>query len=385
MKTLEQINVRMAEIKAELDTDEADVDALSTEVEELKSERQAILDKAEKRQAMLDSLSDQNTTVVEKPMVKEERKMNEILTPEETIKTDAYERAFAKTMVARAAEQRPVLTSEEQRALDTTNGAVLIPHTWLQTIEDQIRETHSLLNDITWQRISQIVEIPRRLAIVSGDAAVMEEGTCPVGEVNDFDSIQVDLIEIQKMLEITAKMGMLLPEAFKNWLIAEVRDRIGAKMAEELVKAIKADILPENNLTAATAGTVTVADVVKLFGAADGVGTAKVYANRKTIYQNLFAIEGLDTQGSFLNDVHGTPSMNLLGAQVREESAMADGELMIVFPQEVFLNVPAGIRVKQMEDICFKLQIAGIAFMGARLKYRKGAAVLTVGDAVEGA
>ena len=33
------------------------------------------------------------------------------------------------------------------------------------------------------------------------------------------------------------------------------------------------------------------------------------------------------------------------------------------------------------EDICFKLQIAGIAFMGLRLKYRKGAALLTIGTA----
>lgn len=379
--TLKEIEERLAQIKTELESPNCDIDALSTEVKNLKEERQKILDDEEKRQALLDDVANSVTVEEVVTMPKEEIRQADIATtPEEMIKTKAYERAFAKTIIAKANDTKVELTEDEQRALNTTNGTALIPHVWLTEIYDQIREQHPILQDLTWQQINGIVEIPRRLAITSGDAAVMEEGTCHAGEENEFDSIQVDLIEIQKMLEITAKMGQLLPDAFKAWLVAEVRDRIGAKMAEEVIKAIKKDMLADNKLNATTAGTVDIKDILALYGAADGNGAARVYANRKTLYTSLFTIEGAQGRDAFIPNANDSIKGNLLGEAFRQEDAMADGEVLILFPDEVFFNVPAGIRVKQMEDECFKIKISGIAFMGLRLKYRKAAALLTVGE-----
>lgn len=379
--TLKEIEERLAQIKTELENPDCDVDALSTEVKNLKEERQKILDDEEKRQALLDDVANSVTVEEIVKMPKEEIRQAEIATtPEEMIKTQAYERAFAKTIIAKANDTKVELTEDEQRALNTTNGTALIPHVWLTEIYDQIREQHPILEDLTWQQINGIVEIPRRLAITSGDAAVMEEGTCPLGEENEFDSIQVDLIEIQKMLEITAKMGQLLPDAFKAWLVAEVRDRIGAKMAEEAIKAIKADTLTENKLAPKTAGAVELADILNLYGAAEGNGVAKVYANRKTLYTHLYAIKGAQGQDAYIPNAQDPISGFLLGSQLRQEDAMADGEVLVLFPDEVFFNVPGGIRVKQMEDECFKIKISGITFMGLRLKYRKAAAVLAIGE-----
>lgn len=378
MDRLQEIEQRISQIKEDLKDENSNIEELSQEFDTLKEERKGILEKREARKSLLDEVSKVEPSKVladfeldNKEERKEDKKM-EFRTIDEALQSQAYESAFTKKYTV----ENPSFTDDEKRALNTTNGAVLIPHQWLNTIYDQIREQHPILTDLTWNQINAIVEIPRRLSIVSGDAAVMEEGTCPLGEENEFDSIQIDLIEIQKMVEMTAKMGQLLPEAFKQWLVTEVRDRIGAKMAEQAIAMIKTDILAENKLTSAA---LSEADLLNLFGAADGLGVAKIYANRKTLYSQVYPLKGADGLSAYIPNYQDPIKGTVLGVEAKMESAMADGEILIVFPNEVFFNVPGGIRVKQMEDICFKLQIAGIAFMGLRLKYRKGAALLTVG------
>lgn len=379
MDRLQEIEQRISQIKEDLKDENSNIEELSQEFDTLKEERKGILEKREARKSLLDEVSKVEPSKVladfeldNKEERKEDKKM-EFRTIDEALQSQAYESAFTKKYTV----ENPSFTDDEKRALNTTNGAVLIPHQWLNTIYDQIREQHPILTDLTWNQINAIVEIPRRLSIVSGDAAVMEEGTCPLGEENEFDSIQIDLIEIQKMVEMTAKMGQLLPEAFKQWLVTEVRDRIGAKMAEQAIAMIKTDILAENKLTSTA---LSEADLLKLFGAADGLGVAKIYANRKTLYSQVYPLKGADGLSAYIPNYQDPIKGTVLGVEAKMESAMADGEILIVFPNEVFFNVPGGIRVKQMEDICFKLQIAGIAFMGLRLKYRKGAAILTVGE-----
>ena len=379
--TLEQIQARLKEIQdIEMLKEDADLEVLTEEVRGLKEQQKTIEAEIKQREQLKKDIADGlvGKVVAKVDDKKEEKgaKIMEFKDINEALTSRAYESAFIKKYTV----ESPVFTEEEKRALNTTNGAVLIPQVWLNEIYDQIREQHPILTDLTWNQINAIVHIPRRLAIVSGDAAVMEEGTCPVGEENEFDEVLVDLIEIQKMVELTAKAGQLLPEAFKTWLIAEVRDRIGAKMAEQAIAKIKADILEENNLTATTPGTLAEEDLLNLFAAADGLGVAKVYANRKTLFTNIYPLND-GAQKAYIANYQDPVSGNLLGVEMKQESAMADGEILLVFPNEVFFNVPGGIRTKAMEDICFKLQIAGVAFMGLRLKYRKGAALLTIGTA----
>lgn len=362
----------------EQDNEEVNVDEVEEKVNELKEEKRSLLERQnslmaaqQKRTDLLSDIAEGKKGIVVNKYKEEQGEENmEFRTVDEAIRSTAYESAFAKRFTV----ENPVYTEEEQRALNTTNGAVLIPHQWVDTIVDEIKETHPLLEDLTWNQINAIVEIPRRLSIVSGDAAVVEEGTCAEGEVNEFDSIQVDLKEIKKMLEISSKMGQLLPSAFKTWLIAEVRDRIGTEMAKQAIAGIKADILASNKVE----GEATLANILSVFGLADGSGTPKVYANRKTLYGSVYSIAGAEGQSAFIANPVDALKGNLLGTELRVDSAMADNEILVVFPQEVFHNVPGGIRVKSVEDDCFNIKISGVALTGTRLKYRKGAALLTI-------
>lgn len=382
---LDELTKELTEIQAQLNSEETneeekDLDEVEERAKTLIEERKAILNEIKEKEEKIDARNSLKREIAEGTVETrtirkyEEKTMEnkelEFRTKEEALRSEAYESAFAKRFVM----ENPEYTEAEKRALDTTNGAVLIPHKWLDEVIDDIKEAHTLLSDLTWNNISQIIEIPRRLSIVSGDAAVVEEGTCAPGEENEFDSVQVDLVEVKKMLEITSKMGQLLPEAFKTWLMGEVRDRIGHQIAVVTVEAIKDDILKENKIT----GEATLANVLKAFAVADSDNAIKVYANRKTLYTSLFGLQGTSGQDAFVSNPSDPLRGTLLGAELGVESALPDNEILVVAPSDVFLNVPGGIRVKSLEDDCFNIKISGVALVGARLKYRKGAALLTI-------
>lgn len=383
IKRYDEINDELKSIQKELDNEESNVDiekiesrsnSLIEEKREIEKQLKELDKRVDERNKLIEEIANRNIgkTIIDLRK-KEGENMSKFNSQDEVIRSKAYETAFVKTFI----ETKPNYTEEEQRALDTTKGAVLIPHQWMMEIIDEIKESHPILEDLTWNDINAIVEIPRRLSIISGDAKVVEEGTCAVGEENKFDSIQIDLVEIKKMLEITSKMGQLLPASFKTWLVNEVRDRIGHQLAVEVIEALKKDILEANKIT----GPADLETILKLFAAADGSGVPKVYANRKTLYGSIYSIKGAEGQFAFVANPVDALKGNLIGTETRTESGLKDNEILLLFPQDAFLNVPGGIRVKQVEDDCFNIKISGVVLAGARLKYRKGAAILTIQEA----
>ena len=80
--TIEEINKRLTEISDEINAEDADVDALSTEVEELEAKRNAIKANAEKRAIIADKIARGAIgTVIEKNTVadEEEKRANEFV------------------------------------------------------------------------------------------------------------------------------------------------------------------------------------------------------------------------------------------------------------------------------------------------------------------
>src|SRR5699024_5631168 len=109
---LEEINKRMAAIGVEIEKEDADLDALNVEVDELKEERQAILDKAEKRKNLMSEVANmKDVTVIEKH--EEERGNSKV---EQTFGADSkeYRNAFLKNLIGEN------LTEVEERAFTHT-------------------------------------------------------------------------------------------------------------------------------------------------------------------------------------------------------------------------------------------------------------------------
>ena len=117
MNRLDEIEVRMAEIAAELDTPDADVDALETEVRSLKDERKRIMTDLHKRQAIRQEVADGKGDVVKRLMTEPEKKRTFALdTPE-------YRTAFLKSLQGKpmSVEERAAVTASAVIPTQTMN------------------------------------------------------------------------------------------------------------------------------------------------------------------------------------------------------------------------------------------------------------------------
>ncbi|WP_342541039.1 phage major capsid protein [Heyndrickxia sp. FSL K6-6286] len=121
---LEEINKRLSDIKLEIEKDGADLDALENEITSLKEERKGIMDKAEKRKALIDGVTNmENVEVIKdfKPEV-EERKVNE-------------KEVRGKNLL-------------EQRAVTVSSGDLVLPKHTANDINGTFNQVSSLIDRV---------------------------------------------------------------------------------------------------------------------------------------------------------------------------------------------------------------------------------------------
>jgi chromosome segregation ATPase len=94
MNRLQEIEVRLSAIKAEIDTDGADLDALDSEIQSLKEERKAIKDKAEKRKALLEDVAKMPEVEVIKDFKVESEVRKMEFTMDNVLETTEYRNGF---------------------------------------------------------------------------------------------------------------------------------------------------------------------------------------------------------------------------------------------------------------------------------------------------
>ncbi len=145
MTRLQEIETRLSAIKGEIETEGADLGALETEVATLKEEKRAIIEKIEKRKALLDSVAGiENPRIIENFAEKpEERKME--FNKDNVLGSAEYRSAFLKKL------QRLELTEVEQRALTIASNSVgaVVPTQTAEDIITKVKEYAPLLSEIT--------------------------------------------------------------------------------------------------------------------------------------------------------------------------------------------------------------------------------------------
>ncbi len=210
---LEEINKRLSAIKLEIDGEGADLDALETEITNLKEERQAILDKAEKRKALIDnvtSLEDVEVIKDFKPEL-EERKME--FTKDNVLGSKEYRNGFLKRL------QKQELNEVEQRALTTAEASVgaVVPQETQNRILEVIEQHAPLLAEVEVLRVPGGVSIP--VEDVVADAAKHAEGATITASGDTIKYVDLFGFEITKLLTISKSVQKMSIQAFENWLV----------------------------------------------------------------------------------------------------------------------------------------------------------------------
>lgn len=380
MKTLNEVLARMAEIQSEIDSEDADLDALAKEFEELKSERQKYIDKQEKRNAIANEVVNGKAeiTVLSRTEKEEERKA--VPNTEKL-----YRNAFIKNLmgVELNAEERAAFTHT------TENTPAVIPTETANKIFSTLGEVHPIVGDVKRLNTKGIFRMIRHTEIVQGDAKQVAELAANDDEQNTFVEVVLAGKKISKHVRISYELKAMAVDEFENYLVAEIGQRIEAELARLIIASIKDEtkgIVAANKLSAATAGTLTVSDVLRTLAALKDVGTTYIYANRADVFGSIASMENTNQTLNFLPDLQNKVSGNLLGNGIKQEDALAPGEILVLDPYQFLLNIASPLEIiRQREATTGDWVIAGHVLADGAMENPKAGAVLTVGEDAGGA
>ena len=254
--TIEQLEERKVAIVAELDTPDADLDALEAEMRSIKDEIEARKVAEEKRAEIRAAVAEGNGEVIE-TVETEERKsptMEEIRNSKEYI--DAY------------AEYIKTNDPSECRALLTENvsGTVAVPELVYQ-ITKTAWEREGIMSRVRKSYLRGNLKIG--FEISSTDAVIHTEGAAAVSEEALVLGV-VNLVpqSIKKWISLSDEALDLRGEEFLNYIYDELTYRIAKKAADELVAKIIAcgtvstTTCPGVPVVAATASLGTIASAM---------------------------------------------------------------------------------------------------------------------------
>lgn len=224
MKTIDEIMERRNQIKAEMEQDGADLDALENEVRELKTMEEEIRKSAaadaEKRRMIAEGLG--NTTEAHQAEP-EQRSLDDIRNSKEYI--DAYAE-FIRTGESR--ECRSLLT------VNAANGGTIPVPIFLQEKIETAWENDEILSRVSKTYLKGNIKVPFEL---SADGAYIhgEGTTAPTEEALTFGLVTLTPETIKKWVSFSDEVQDMKGQEFLDYIYDELLFRITKKLAEEVL------------------------------------------------------------------------------------------------------------------------------------------------------
>lgn len=347
--SVEELQTRQSEIAAEIDALNTveEVNERSAEFDAIKAELEARAAAEAKKAEIRNAVANGAGEVIEKINENtEERKMSEKTTEE------LYRVAYLKNLAVRDGQHLFGDMTEEERSAfmhTTANSGNVVPAVMMNRIIDLVESMAPMYDDATPSNMTQGFGVPRRTAIAQGDATGVSEGTANDDEQNTFDLLSLEGIEIKKHVIITRKMKFKSIDAFEDWVVKEIAERIA--VAKEAVIRARLDgsapaggsaisgsgIAAANILTGQTYGDAAIRG---MFALLKGQGSRVIYANSNTIWNHLVAIEGTDGKKLFVPNSMEDPTVagRIYGAIVKTDDNLSDNVVYLGVKGKVLAN-----------------------------------------------
>ena len=223
--TMEDVEARLAEIKTEIDGEDADIEALNAEVDQLVERQSAIKQAAEEKRSLLDKVANMNTTPIAK--IEERKPEMEI----EVRNTKAYIDAYA--------EYIKTGDSTECRALLTENGSgtVAVP----EFVYDGVKTAWDREGIMSLVRKSYLRgNLKVGFEISASDATVHTEGQAVNEETLTLGIVELVPAAIKKWVSISDEALDMTGETYLRYIYEELTYKIAQKAANELIAKIEA-------------------------------------------------------------------------------------------------------------------------------------------------
>ena len=267
----EECEARIAEIKNEMNDENADIEALSAEVDAIEERKNALIKEEESRKALADKVAkDVTAPIIEER--KEDKKMENI----EIRNTAEYIDAFAEYIKSgKDNECRSLLT-------ENVSGAVPVPE-FVYDIVKTAWEREGIMSRVKKAYIAGNLKVGFE---VSSDGAVIHtEGDGEVDEENLVLGV-VELVpaSIKKWISVSDEVVDLRGEAFLRYVYDELAYQIAKKAADALVNLI----VTAPASTSPTAIGVSTIDVASISAdtIAQAMGKLSDEANNPVIIMN---------------------------------------------------------------------------------------------------
>lgn len=310
MRTLAQIDARLAEIRAALQNPEtADLDALQNEMNGLLQERAQRVAEAEQRRSMLEAIANGTAQGATPPGNPLDPAGNQN-TPEErdVLATPEYRSAFMHHLmgVPLTAAERAAFEEAEQRAALTSasnSAGAAIPTETQNEIVRRLAQVAPLIGEITLFNIPGNITIAVESAVTT-DGAIHAEGNTASEASDKLVAVNLTGFEAIKLLSISAKVKYMTVNAFEAWLVDNLTDGIAYLVEGWIVNGTGSsqptgiEKAPGNSWTANTnkitcaASVPTYAEVCNLISLLPGVydRRAKFVMSKKTLWQKFMPI-----------------------------------------------------------------------------------------------
>lgn len=261
-----------------------------------------------------------------------------------------YRDAWLKSVSRRSLseyEQRVLATgitgNTEGEGTDVTEQHITVPTEMLNNIWNLIEETHPIIQDVTTYRTGVVMEILRHKS--STGASIVAEGEAPKEEENEFDKVILAGKDIAKYIDLTYAMQRMSLDSLENYLTNEIAERMGAAIANDMIKTAIAGI--ENE---AVSG-IDYEKTCEAFGNLKRTKSVVLYATRKTIFTKLIGLTNDIGNPLFQADPTGKAIGYVLGGQIKEEDAVPEGKILIGDPKRFTYNMIQDIMIETDKDI----------------------------------
>ena len=224
--SMEQIETRSVELSNLLNDENADLEAISNEVEMLEQRKAQIIADAETRKAMIEEVVD---SIAVETIEKEE--VRKTMTLEEIRNSKEYVNAYAEYLKGDDKEVRALL-SENQ------SGVVPVP-TMVYDLVKNAWEREGIMARVRKSYMKGNLKVGFE---ISADGAVIhtEGAAAPTEEKLVLGIVEMVPASIKKWISISDEVMDLRGEAFLNYIYDELTYQIAKKAADELIAKIKA-------------------------------------------------------------------------------------------------------------------------------------------------
>ena len=339
--TMEQIETRAAEIKAEIDNADAEkLEQLNAELDAIETRKGEI--EMETRKANMKAVAEGAGQVIAAAPQKEERTLESVRASEE------YLNAFAEYIkTGKDKECRALLT-------DLVDGGSVPTPTVIDDFIATAWERANLVSRVRKTNIKGTAKYPFEYS-ATGASVHVEGAVAPSEEELVLGTVSIEPQMLKKWITVSDEVLALKGQAFLDYIYDEIEERILELADAQIVAAIKAAPAAATTSAAGVRSITVPFDFATIFGAQALLAAAAnqpVAIMSKRVYFNKFmALKDLSGRPIYtVVAENGRPTYYINGIEVIFDNTLADDELLVGDLRGIVMNLPDGQDVSFVTD-----------------------------------